>query len=286
MHIILGGTGHVGSATARALLDAGQDVTIVTRVEDHGAALKEAGARVAVADIRDAGALRDIFRTGKRAFILNPPADPSTDTDVEERRNVAAIIAALEGSGLEKVVAQSTYGAFEGESCGDLTVLHELERKLLAQPVPAAINRGGYYMSNWAGMADAARESGTLLSFFPADLALPMVAPSDLGQTAARRLMGPISDTGVQHIEGPEAYTAQDVAEAFADAIGRRVDVQEIPRDALEETFRQFGFSEKAAASYACMTGKLIDGQTDAAGEPVRGTTSLREYIRSVMGAD
>ncbi|MGH6760841.1 MAG: NmrA family NAD(P)-binding protein [Phyllobacterium sp.] len=284
MHIILGGTGRVGSATARALLDAGQDVTIVTQVQDRGADLKKEGARIAVADIRDVDTLRSIFRTGKRAFLLNPPADPSTDTDIEERKNVAAIIAALEGSGLEKIVAQSTYGAFEGERCGDLTVLHELERKLLAQPIPVAINRGGYYMSNWTGMAEAVRENGALPSFFSAALVLPMVAPRDLGQAAARRLMEPVSNTGIQHIEGPERYTAQDVADAFSNAFGRRVVVQEISRDALKETFEQFGFSAKAAASYACMTGRLIDGQTDTNDEPVRGQTSLREYIRSFLG--
>lgn len=284
MHIILGGTGRVGSATARALLDTGQDVTIVTHVEDHGADLKEAGARIAVADIRDVDTLRRIFRSGKRAFLLNPPADPSTDTDIEERKNVAAIIAALEGSGLEKVVAQSTYGAFEGERCGDLTVLHEMERKLLAQPIPVAINRGAYYMSNWAGMAEAVRENGVLPSFFLAALVLPMVAPGDLGQAAARRLMEPVSNTGIQHIEGPERYTAQDVADAFSHAVGRKIEVQEISRDALKETFEQFGFSAEAAESYARMTGKVIEGQTDTNDEPVRGQTSLRQYMRSVLG--
>ena len=37
MHIILGGTGHMGSATARALLDKGEPVTIVTRDPSKGA---------------------------------------------------------------------------------------------------------------------------------------------------------------------------------------------------------------------------------------------------------
>lgn len=283
MHIVLGGTGQVGSATARALLDAGEAVTVVTREADHGADLKAAGAQIVVADIRDEDALREVFRSGKRVFLLNPPADPSTDTDAEERANVAAIIAALDRSWLEKVVAQSTYGAFEGERCGDLTVLHELERELRAQPIPAAINRGAYYMSNWVGMADAVRESGTLPSFFPAALALPMVAPDDLGQVAARRLMTPIADSGVRHIEGPERYTARDVARAFAAAFGRSVEVEVIPGDALEETFRQFGFSEKSAESYACMTRKVIGGATDTADTPVRTQTTLDAFIRSAV---
>ena len=133
MHIILGGTGQVGSAVARALLDANQDITVVTRHEGRAASLKAAGARIAVADLHNVDALRKIFRTGRRAFLLNPPANPSTDIEAEDHGNVAAMIAALEGSGLEKLVAQSTYGAFEGECCADLTALHELERGLSGQ---------------------------------------------------------------------------------------------------------------------------------------------------------
>lgn len=284
MFVILGGTGQVGSATARALLNAGQDVTVVTRNEDHGADLKADGATIAVADIRDTDAMREMFRTGRRAFLLNPPADPSGDTDAEERANVAVILSALDGSGLEKVVAASTYGAFEGERCGDLTVLHEFERALMDQPIPAAINRGAYYMSNWAGMAQTVRESGILPSFFPADLSLPMVAPADLGEAAARRLMTGTNDTGVEHVEGPARYTARDVAAAFAATMGRSVDVQEIPPEALEDTFLQFGFSKEAAGSYACMTRRVIDGKTDTAETFRKGRTSLEAYVASLLG--
>ncbi|WP_220185092.1 NAD(P)H-binding protein [Paracoccus sp. S1E-3] len=124
MFVLIGGTGQVGAAAARALLAKGHPVTVITRDRTHGAELEAAGARIAEADIRDVAALRAVLQSGRRAFLLNPPADPSGDTDREERRNVEAIMAALDGSGLEKVVVQSTYGAFHGTACGDLTVLH------------------------------------------------------------------------------------------------------------------------------------------------------------------
>lgn len=284
MYVILGGTGQVGSATARALLDEGEDVTVVTRHESHGKDLKEAGAKIAVADVRDVEALRNVLQTGKRAFLLNPPADPSTDTDKEERENVAAIVLALDGSGLEKVVAASTYGAFDGERCGDLTVLHEFEQALKKQSIPVAINRAGYYMSNWAGMAEPVQENGILPSFFPADLSIPMVAPADLGKAAARRLMSGTDDVGIEYVEGPERYTANDVAAAFTEKMDREVEVQEVPRDTLEDTFREFGFSDEAAASYACMTRRMIDGKTMPADEPILGNTSLKSYIAAILG--
>jgi hypothetical protein len=62
--------------------------------------------------------------------LLNPPADTTKDTDVIERRTVANILMALEGSGLEKVVAESTGGAQPRDRIGDLNVLWELEEGL------------------------------------------------------------------------------------------------------------------------------------------------------------
>lgn len=284
MLIIVGGTGQVGSAAARTLLERKERVTIVTRHAEHGAALAEMGATIVEADIRDTTALRDIFRDGKRAFLLNPPADPATDTDKQERQNVTALVEALAGSGLEKIVAASTYGARPGQRCGDLTVLHEFEEKLRAQPIPVAINRGAYYMSNWTGMIDIVRATGTLPSFFPGDMMLPMVAPDDLGKAAANRLVSSIEDVGIWHVEGPERRTPNDVADAFGTALKTDVRVETIPRDQWMKTFIEFGFSDAAAASYASMTTAVVDGETSSPkGKIEHGKIALEDYIREAV---
>lgn len=283
MHIIVGGTGRVGSATTRALLQRGEPVTVVTRNADHGADLQAAGAHIAVAEVRDTDGLRQVFRIGKRAFLLNPPAAPSTDTDEEERANLAAIMTALDGSGLEKVVLASTYGARPGERCGDLTVLHEFEQALKAQPIPAAVNRGAYYMSNWNDMLDAIRTSGRLPSFLPADLSIPMVAPQDLGEAAASRLLEPVGDTDLKYVEGPERYTPRDVANAFSKTLDMSVEVDVIPRETWVEAFEKFGFSKAAAQSYACMTGTVVDETVTELENIERGRTTLQGYIDSLV---
>lgn len=286
MFIVMGATGHVGSAVARSLLAAGHEVTVVTR--DAGRARSRwAGTRVRIAeaDVHDPDRLREVFRQGRRAFLLNPPADPATDTDAVERRGVAGILRALQGSGLEKVVAASTGGARPGERVGDLSVLWTLEEGLRRQPIPAAINRGAFYMSNWDSQLAPVRESGTLTSFHPADARLPMAAPQDLGEAAARRLLSPPEDVGVQHVEGPERYTPADVAAAFSRALHRPVDVAVIPRDRWQQTFLQLGFSDAAAESYARMIAASLDdpGVPD---EAIRGTTTLDAYIRALVDRD
>lgn len=283
MFIILGGTGQVGSAAARALLDQGQPVTIVTRSAGQAESWERRGAGAAVADVHDVDRLRAVFRRGKRAFLLNPPAEVSTDTDAEERETVRCILAALDGSGLEKVVAESTYGAQPGERVGDLTVLYELEQGLKAQPIPATVQRAGYYMSNWASSLEAVRGSGVLPSMLPAGLSIPMVAPEDLGKAAARWLTEPVERTGLHYVEGPEPYSPADVASAFAAALGRPVEVEEIPRQAWEETFRGLGFSEPAARSYVRMTAASVDGGFERPDQPVRGSVTLRDYIGALV---
>lgn len=285
MYIILGGTGHIGSAAARALLARGQPVTIVTSdsksSKAHG--WETQGAKVAEADVHDIASLHRVFRTGTRAFLLNPPAPINTDTDAEERQTVANIVAALEGSGLEKVVAESTYGAQPGEGTGDLSVLYELEEALKSQAIPATIIRGAYYMTNWDGSLEAAKKEGVLNTMYPPDMKLPMVFPADIGRYAARLLMEDVDKTGLHYVEGPDHYSAEDVAREFSLALNRAVRVEITPRDQWLAAFKGNGFSDAAAASYSRMTAAGIDGKIPPAVDPVRGSTTLREYITKLV---
>ncbi|WP_191575922.1 hypothetical protein [Achromobacter insolitus] len=172
-------------------------------------------------------------------FLLNPPAAPRTDTDVVERHTVVNILAALEGAKLEKVVAESTGGAKPGSRIGNLNVLWELEEGLRTKTLPKAVNRAAYYMSNWDRSLETVRHTGLLQSLFPAHLAIPMVAPQDLGEIAAARLMSGPDDRGVRYMEGPRPYTPHDVARAFAQALHRPVEVQVVPREKWQHVFIQ-----------------------------------------------
>jgi uncharacterized protein YbjT (DUF2867 family) len=98
MYVIMGGTGHVGSATADVLLGRGEAVTIVTRVKARAERWRAIGADIVEAHVEEVASLRAALRRGRRAFLLNPPADTTTDTDVVERRSVTNILSALEGS--------------------------------------------------------------------------------------------------------------------------------------------------------------------------------------------
>jgi uncharacterized protein YbjT (DUF2867 family) len=282
MHIILGATGHVGSAVAMTLLEQGEAVTVVTRDAGRAEPFTQRGAAAAIADIHDTDTVRAVLRRGRSAFLLMPPADPSTDTVTEERRTVASIVRAVQGTDLQKVVLQSTYGAQPGEGLGDLSVLYEFERAVAALGVHTSIVRAAYYMSNWDSALATARDEGVVHTFFPSDFALPMVAPADLGRVAARLLTSEIDHTGVRYVEGPTTYTPADVAHAFAQALGRDVRAVETPRSEWLSAFQALGFSPAAAASYARMTAVTVD-RVERPDTPERGHTTLAEYINALV---
>jgi uncharacterized protein YbjT (DUF2867 family) len=285
MFVILGATGHVGSAVAEVLIGAGQRVTVVTRDRDKAAIWRSRGAEAAVVDLADVDGLRSVFERNRRAFLLNPPAPPSSDTDDEEHRTFGYIVRALDGSGLEKLVVESTYGAQPGDRLGDLSVLFDFERALARQPIPVTVLRAAYYMSNWDASLGAAT-NGELPTMYPADLAIPMVAPADLGAAAARLLQEDVDRTGVQHVEGPARYSSNDVAAAFAKALGTGVEVAVTPRGRWEDAYRKLGFSDAAASAYARMTAVSVDGGFDLPDEPERGRTTLDAYIATLVGRD
>lgn len=285
MFVIVGATGHIGTAAVDALLGDGEDVLAIAHEEDDKAhALRAKGAEVAVVDVLDTDALRDVFRRGTRAFLLNPPADPGGNTDVEEHRTLASIVSALDGSGLEKVVLASVSGARPGDAIGDLSTLYDFEQALARQPIPFSVNRGGYYLSNFDALLDSGKQ-GRLPTMLPGDLRLPMVAPEDLGRAAARRLREPVSDTGVLDIEGPDRYTTQDVADAFARALDRPVALDVAPRETWEDQFKELGFSDASARAYARMTEVTVEGAGESA-DPERGEITLQSYIDALVARE
>lgn len=120
MYIVLGATGNIGSELTKLLAQKEKKVIGITHNKDRIQQIEHLGARPAVVDVRDTEKLTQIFNKGQRLFLLNPPGDISKNASEQEFKTVDSIIKAIENSNLEKVVAESTYGAQVGNNIGDL----------------------------------------------------------------------------------------------------------------------------------------------------------------------
>lgn len=283
MYIVSGATGHIGSVVASTLLEHKLPVTVIIHNPEKSGYWHRLGATVAVLDVLETEQLRSVLQSGKRLFLLNPPAPPNTDTVTLELKTVASFLEALKDSGIEKVVGESTYGAQPGKGLGDLGVLYEMEQGLKAQGIPNSIIRGAYYMSNWDIALASASEKGQISTLYPADFKMPMVAPEDIGKIAARLLMAPVEDTGLHYVEGPQPYSAADVAAAFSTALNKPVKVVTTPKDQWQTTLENGGFSTTAAASMVAMTDITLREGYEKPDTPERGATTLQEYITALV---
>ncbi|MDM9625210.1 NmrA family NAD(P)-binding protein [Rhizobium sp. S152] len=279
-YVVLGASGHIGSVVFTELRKIGASALAVVHSQQEADEIVAAGGDASVVDICDADALRVALASARRAFLLNPPADPKKDTDAVETRTAQSIAAALRGTSLQKVLVVSTYGAQPGEKIGDLSVLFDFERMIEVTSVPAAINRGAYYFTNLDPLLEPARE-GTITSPFPPDLVLPMVSPIDLGKAAVERLTSPIEDIGIRYVEGPARYTFADVATAFSDVLGHAVLLKTIPETAIERNYKDLGFSRAAANSFTRMTKTSIESP-QLPESPIQGSVSLEDHITQI----
>lgn len=284
MYIVLGATGNIGSELTKLLAQKEKKVIGITHNKDRIQQIEHLGARPAVVDVRDTEKLTQIFNKGQRLFLLNPPGDISKNASEQEFKTVDSIIKAIENSNLEKVVAESTYGAQVGNNIGDLGVLHHMEQSLARLRPATIIIRGAYYMSNWNMAIETAKTEGKIYSLFPPDFRIPMAAPVDIARLAARFLTNEVDTAGPHYVEGPQDYSPKDVSCAFAEALDTPVQTVEIKPDEWLDFLMKAGFSEESAESMVNMIRLTLKQDFEKPKSPIRGETSLQQYVDALIG--
>ena len=161
MFTIMGITGQVGGATARASLKAGKQVRGVVRNKAKAAHWEAEGVELAVvADTSDAAALEPAFRDSEGVFVMIPPNFAPAPGFPETRGIVAALRQALAAAYPPKVVYLSSIGAQHASGLGVIAQLHILETELGTLPIPQAFIRAAWFLENFQGDVVSACEEG------------------------------------------------------------------------------------------------------------------------------
>jgi NAD(P)H dehydrogenase (quinone) len=241
MYAITGITGNIGGGVAHHLLSAGRSVRAVMRNIDKGSVWAERGCEVVKADIADATPLASAFRGAEAAFVLVPANFDPIPGFSEAQATAASLKAALEKAAPGRVVYLSTIGAQARES--NLLTQHTIIEQVLGElPMPITFLRPAWFMENFRWDVAAARESGSIMSFLqPLNKPVPMVATADIGREAAKLLQESWTGRRVVELEGPRRLTPDEVANIFAEVLGRRVSMDPVPRETWEQLFKSQG---------------------------------------------
>lgn len=282
MFAITGITGKVGGEMARALLGAGQKVRAVVRDTAKAQEWADLGCEIAIAAMEDEAALTAAFMGAEAVFILPPPKFDPLPGFPEIRAEIARLAAALKAARPGRVLCLSTIGA-DAPHETLLSPRGWLEEALKELDLPLTVLRPGWFIDNAAWDVASVRETGVLQSFLrPVDKAFPMVAAQDVGRRAASLIQERWVGFRLVELEGPVRVSPQDLADAFAKALGRDVRVAAVPRAGWEALFRAQGMQNPLPRI------RMLDGFNEgwiefADGGAEKGQTSANEVVAALV---
>ena len=235
--LVTAAAGHVGSASARLLVDMGYPVrAFVRRKDQRSDALESAGVEIFVGDMRDFRDLRRALNGVQRAFHC-PPFSADTLYDA------ALFAVAAEEAKLEAVALM---GAFN------------------QTPDHASISQRGHWIANqiyrWMPSVDTIHISPGLFAF-PYFLGLPAVAhfgqlvlplgngrnapPSneDIARLVAHTLIDPARHAGKAYRPtGPRLIAPDEVADIMGQILGRKVVYKDVDFRTFQKAAQAMGF--------------------------------------------
>lgn len=284
MYAITGISGQVGGELARSLLDADRSVRAVVRNPAKGEAWAALGCDVALAEMANAAALTAAFAGASAVFIL-PPSEFDPEPGYPEARKVIdAVVAALTAAKPGKVLCLSTVGA-DAVHDNLLSQRTMMEQALSALPLPVTFLRPGWFLENSAWDVASARERGVIASFLmPLDKTFPMVATKDVGRVAATLIQEEWSGTRVVELEGLRRVSPNDLAAAFASALGKPVRAEAVPPETWKALFRSQGMKNPRPRM------RMLDGFnegwidfTDRGANARKGSVSAEQVIAALV---
>jgi len=284
MHVVFGASGRAGGETARALIARGEALRVVLRREAQAAPWRALGADVAIASLDDAASVAEALRGASGAFLLNPP--PVAGDPFERTEAIGAALAAgVRRAALPKAVVLSSVGAQHASGTGVIATLNRLEALLEGAAPSVAFLRAGYFVETWSEVAEVAAREGVLPSFLAPDLAIPMVSTIDVGRAAAALLGETWSGKRIVELSGPQDWTADDVAAAFAQALGRPVAPGFIEPQDRPAALAAAGVPEEVARALLGMYDALAAGRVapEPGAELRRGSVSLGTAVARIV---
>jgi uncharacterized protein YbjT (DUF2867 family) len=286
MYVVIGATGHTGNIVAERLLAKGEKVRVVGRDGRKLEALKQRGAEEFVGDVTDANAMTRAFAGADAAYLMVPPNMSSPNVRAYQERANDALAAAVEKNRVRHAVMLSSIGADKAEKTGPVVGLHNLEQRLEAiGGLNVVFLRAAYFMENLLPQVGVIQALGSLGGPLRADLALPMIATSDIGAAAAE-ILARREFQGKQRREllGARDVTYTQAAKVVGAGIGRpELGYQQLPAAQLRPALTQMGMSPNMADLLLEMSEALNSGYMRAL-EPRSAQNTTQTTIETFVG--
>ena len=233
--VVFGANGNIGSQVVSALIDRNVAVRAVVRSEEKGAALKAAGAELAVADVSQPNTLAAALEGAQRVFLLMAFV-PDQVTPVTN------VVEAAKAAGVETIVKLSAFGADPSAPLAIAQQHGKADQIVEKSGLGYTILRPTFFQDNLLNFhAHTIQEQGV---FYGASHggAAPHVSSRDIAEVGAAILTAPERHDGKTYVlTGPQALTDAQVANIASKALERKVEYVDIPGEKMAESMRSQG---------------------------------------------
>ncbi len=212
--LVTGGTGNVGGRVVRDLAEQGVDVLVMTRSPDGKPELPT-GASYVAGDLEDRDSVIRAMTEADRVYLLTPLHPDETQLGRD------AVWAAADAR-VEHVVFQSIHRAVEAMHVPHFASKVSIADELARSGVPYSIVAPNSFFQNDMGLLGPITQVGVYpLPVGP--VGISHVDCDDIAAAAVKCLLGSGHEGKTYPVVGPAAHTGDQVAEVWAEALGRPV---------------------------------------------------------------
>jgi uncharacterized protein YbjT (DUF2867 family) len=272
--LVLGATGNLGGATARALLHAGLPVRVAGR-DASRLPSRFPGATTATLNLADPRTFEAALAGCGGMFLVRPP----------QIARVGPTLNALVDTAVRIGVGHVVFASVTGADTNRIVPHHRVETHLRTAGLPWTILRPGFFAQNLAGAYRRdIRDDGRIV--LPAARGrAAFVDTRDVGDVAAAILADPGPHRGAAYVlTGPQALGFDTVAEILTGALGRPIRYQPVSVPGYLRHLRRSGTPWPPALVQTVLHTGLRYGQAETVdptlgrllGRPPR---TLAEYV-------
>ncbi len=263
MYVIIGASGHTGSAVANKLLANGKKVRVVGRNAEHLADFATKGAEPFTGNATDKNAMTKAFAGAEAVYLVIPPDIASQDYYVYADRLIDSFATAIEKNGVKHAVSLSSIGADKPDKSGPIVGLHRLEERLNRVPGLNVLNlRAAYFMENTLGQAEAIAQMGSTAGPMSPQFKFPLIAARDIGEYAAEALARlDFSGRQVQELHGERDLSYGEITSILGKAIGKTdLKYSKLTGEQFRDALVRMGMSAHVAGLLVEMTQAMAAG--------------------------
>ena len=273
-------TGKVGRLVTRHLLDAGLDLTLISRHPDK---LSGLGTRAPVVqgDLDDPAILDRATQGVDTMFWVTPGlANPDYLRWNQDLAKLA--VGTARRNGVKRAVVLSSISAQVPGGVGPISSLHQVEREFQAGFADLVILRPTFFMENHFASIASIATMGAIFAPIAGDVRFPQIATRDIAARAAA-LLGDGTWTGqrVLGLHGPADLNYEQTAQNIGEALGRPVRFVQVTGDQAKQAMLGGGLPAYVADAYVEMYGAMGSGvfqQAEPRSPETTTPTTLRQF--------